>query len=310
MEALDDAAKKGMLDGLETWMFTDNSTAESAYFRGTSSTRTLFELVLRLREMESRVDSRLFVVHVAGTRMQAQGTDGLSRGDHNAGVMTGSKMTGYVPLNATAWERSERLKGWMLDWLGEDAVCLSEDDWFLPQPAGGTYVWAPAPAAASAAVEQLAFSIHKRPNSVHGMVVPRLMTAWWRKVALRTCTLSFTVPVDCVVWKRDNFEPLMIFICLPLTRTEPWTLKGSERAKRVSRELSTVWETDFKRSGVILCKFLHTARAMAAMEWGVVRRVLRRRWVNGISRSDANRFRRVDLSGKEGQGQVYAGTKW
>ena len=48
-------------------MFTDNSTAESVYYKGNSSSQHLFELVLCLRKLEMRGVLVLHVVHVAGT---------------------------------------------------------------------------------------------------------------------------------------------------------------------------------------------------------------------------------------------------
>eukprot|EP00978_Attheya_sp_CCMP212_P002155 scaffold4461_cov48-Attheya_sp.AAC.1 len=59
-------------------MFTDNSTAEAAYWKGTSKSRKLFELVLMLKKLEVKYDIILHVIHVSGKRMMAQGTDGLS----------------------------------------------------------------------------------------------------------------------------------------------------------------------------------------------------------------------------------------
>jgi hypothetical protein len=41
-------ASKGCLDGAEMFMFTDNSTTESAFHNGTSSSKLLFELIVRL----------------------------------------------------------------------------------------------------------------------------------------------------------------------------------------------------------------------------------------------------------------------
>jgi len=37
------------LKGLEVFLFTDNVVAEGAFYKGTSSRRKLFELVLKLR---------------------------------------------------------------------------------------------------------------------------------------------------------------------------------------------------------------------------------------------------------------------
>jgi hypothetical protein len=63
---------------IEVFMFTDNYVMESAYFRGTSSSPILFDLVLRLRKLELHAGWKIHVVHIAGTQMICQGTDGFS----------------------------------------------------------------------------------------------------------------------------------------------------------------------------------------------------------------------------------------
>jgi hypothetical protein len=46
------------------------------------------------------------VVHVAGTRMMAQGTDGVSRDSLMEGVMAGGDMLDHVDLAKTALEKA------------------------------------------------------------------------------------------------------------------------------------------------------------------------------------------------------------
>ena len=96
--------------GMEKFIFTDNSTAESAYFKGTSSIKMLFNIILKLRKLEFKHGVKIHFIHVAGTRMIEQGTDGLSRGDLSEGVMRGQRMLGFVPLHLTVIERSPKLK--------------------------------------------------------------------------------------------------------------------------------------------------------------------------------------------------------
>jgi hypothetical protein len=114
-------------------MFTDNSTAESAYFKGTSSSELLFALVLRLRKVEMSGKCIIHLVHVAGTRMIWQGMDGLSRGDRNAGVMAGASMLSFVPLHLSALDRSEEILPWVKLWCTMDnglgLMQLGHDDW-------------------------------------------------------------------------------------------------------------------------------------------------------------------------------------
>jgi len=61
-------------------------------------------------------ECQIFLVHVAGTRMIAQGTDSLSWGDQNTGVMSGVDMLEYVPLHWTAVEQLSNLGRWVQSW--------------------------------------------------------------------------------------------------------------------------------------------------------------------------------------------------
>ncbi len=269
VDALQKYAQDGWLQFTEIWMFTDNSVAESAYFRGTSKSRQLFELVLQLRKLEMAAECRIFLIHVAGTRMIAQGTDGLSRGDQNAGVMMGVDMLDYILLHRTAVERSPSVETWVHSWAGPSETntyqCLSENEWPLAHPSRGTYVWYPAPAAAPAAVEWLACSIHKRVTSIHIMIVPRLMTAWWFKILNKTADLIFKILTTTEIWGKNEHEPLICALCLPLSSKDPWSHKGSERTLQVHRELHSVWLSDFGRARVILRQLLGEARFLSQM---------------------------------------------
>jgi hypothetical protein len=82
---LEELVDDGTLVDCEVFIFTDNSTAEAVYCKGNSSSKPLFELVLRLRQLEMRGNLIMHMVHVAGTRMQAEGADRSSRGTTRQG---------------------------------------------------------------------------------------------------------------------------------------------------------------------------------------------------------------------------------
>jgi hypothetical protein len=180
VEMIESLVDKGTLRGHELFMFTDNSTAESAFFKGSSSSEKIFDLVLRLRKIEMKGQLFVHLIHVSGTSMIWSGVDGLSRGDRNAGIMTGASMLLFVPIAQSAIERSPKLASWITEWgtpartPNKEVKVLSPTEWCDLHPSGKTYVWVPPPAAASYAIEWLGQSIHKRPDSVHIMVVPRL----------------------------------------------------------------------------------------------------------------------------------------
>jgi hypothetical protein len=132
---------------------------------------------LRLKKLEMDYDLLLHVIHVSGKRMIHQGTDGLSRADKTAGVMTGRRMEEFVPLHQSSLDRSKQLRGWLQSILeGSNPKLLSPEGWFGDGHGAGTFVWLPAPAATEVVVEQLGKARLKRPQSMHLIVAPRLMT--------------------------------------------------------------------------------------------------------------------------------------
>ncbi len=265
VETLEEAYELGDLKGCEMFMFTDNSVAERAYFRGTSSSEKLHELVLRLRKLEMRGECRIYLVHVSGKRMVWQGTDGLSRDDFNAGVMMGEPMSSFIPLHLSAIEREAGITEWVKSWASNlpGGLHFLEPEGWLDKHERATYVWTPPPAAASTAVEWLATSIHKRPYSSHIVIVPRLMTAWWFRTMSKACDFSFVIPTGCDIWKTHQFEPLLVGIYLPLSRDAPWRHRGTPRLDRVHKSLSEVWKSSFERTRVILRELLEQTWKLA-----------------------------------------------
>jgi hypothetical protein len=241
VEMTESLVSKGTLAGHELFMLADNLTAESAFFKGTSSGKKLFDLVLRPCKIE--IEGNLFVhlVCVSGTRMIWSGVDGLSCGDHDAGVMAGESVLFFVPLSQNAAERSAAvLPCWDRSWgspkdKSKEVKLLSPSEWCDPHPSDETYVWVPPPAAAGAAVDWLGQSIHKRPDSVHIMLVLRSLMGLWQNKLSETSDLLFTVPFEfkVLLWPRENHEPLICAVCLPLSQDSPWEHRGTVGVKRI-----------------------------------------------------------------------------
>ena len=129
VESIEERINEGGLEGSEIFLFTDNSTAEAAFYKGTSSSEKLFEAVLRLHMLEVNKGVIIHFIHVAGTRKIVQGTDGLSRGDLGEGIMNGGSMLSYIPLHLNALQRAPDLKQWVASWVtpneaGEDITFL------------------------------------------------------------------------------------------------------------------------------------------------------------------------------------------
>ena len=199
VESLEEEAEEGNLEDAEVFMFTDNSTVEACAQKGSSTSPKLLALIVRLRSMATRYNVRVNVFHVAGTRMIAQGTDGVSRGYLALGVMAGEAMSAFIPIHQSALERSDTLLPWLRDWIRNDVMVLEPMGWFgeghdisgwvmsgdgFERPVlaeGRTYIWAPPQFAADVALAELRKARIKRQTSAHIFVCPRLCSPLWIK---------------------------------------------------------------------------------------------------------------------------------
>lgn len=261
---LEDMFSQGYLANTEIFLFTDNSTAEAAFYKGTFSNKELFTLILRLRKLQMDSGAFFHVLLVSGKCMIAQGTDGLSRGSTFDGVLAGTPMLQYVPLHLSAMDRSATITTWLESWASSDGVpftILEPFAWFSSGHRSPRGVWCPPPAAADAALPEVAKAIHRHPHLSHIILIPRLMTSHWRRLFGKIVDIQFTVPLGCTFWPLTNFEPLVVGIVFPLTRHPPWRLCGTTFMDCMARELSALPPSDHTWGRPLLCQlFLQTWR--------------------------------------------------
>jgi hypothetical protein len=291
IETLEEEASGGHLKGAVIYLCTDNSTVESALYKGNSSSQKLFELVLRARVLEMQESVRILVSHVSGERMKAEGTDGTSRGQLREGVTIGESMLDFIPWNLTPDERSPQLVPWLKTWLGNEAEFLDPAGWFTrghdhlggsPDPLGfwhqgikpGHFVWMPPPAAADVALEELRKARLKRQDSTHYFFTARLLTPEWQKQLWKTADLIFMIPPGSPGWPVEMFEPLTVGIVFPFLRHRPWQLKGTPKMFFLARQVHKMFEEQDLDSGDFLCKLLLGCRRFYSVPADVVRRLL------------------------------------
>ena len=274
-------------------MFTDNSTVESCASRGTSSSPKLLSLVIRLQGLMTRSDMKIHIFHVAGTRMIAQGTDGVSRGYLGQGVMAGETMVAHIPIHITATERSPNLVPWIRSWCGEDANLLDENGWFesghgiegwvmgsdgFERPTLSnerrTYVWAPPRIAAEVAIAEMRKARIKRQNACHVFVCPRLCTTQWAKQLYRAADFVFELPVGFSCWPSCMHEPLLIGILFPFLSVRPWQIKGTPKMFAVGRELYKMLEGPEVGTRDFLRKFWSLGCNLQSLPEHMVRQLL------------------------------------
>ena len=144
----------------------------------------------------------------------------------------------------------------------------------IPTYKEGTFIWAPPPAAADVAIEQLRKSRIKRQHSTHVFVCPRLMKPVWFKQACKAADFMFEVKPGMSYWSYDRHEPLIILICFPFLRFNPWQLRNSSpilEMGRLLREMSGEGEATIRS---LLWEFCIFTRRLYPMPQGLVRQVL------------------------------------
>lgn len=222
VETMEGLCEKGLLNNHEVFLFTDNTTAEASFWKGSSRSPKLFSLVLRLRQLEMKFGLILHVTHVSGKRMIACGVDGLSCADHSMGIMTGRPTIDFVPLHKTCLERRPSLKDWLSKLVADlNFVHLDESGWFRQGHTMGNFIWTPAPAAAEVVVEQIGKARLKRSESMHLVLVPRLFTGYWRRWMTRHADGYFRIAWQDVWPLEEEYEPLLCFLFLPYQPFRP-----------------------------------------------------------------------------------------
>jgi hypothetical protein len=288
---VEEEANAGTLNGAELFLFTDNSTVEAALYKGNSSNRLLFELIVRLRKVQMACNATILVSHVSGKRMIAQGTDGISRGEKNEGISQGSSMLSFIPLHLSAFERYTPLKNWILHWAGPNVEFLSPADWFgrghghdggysdkngfwRVKIRKGIFVWAPPPGAADVALEELRKSLIKRQDSTHIFLCPRLLTFEWRRQLHRTADLVVFLPAGSDGWPEQMHEPLTLAFVFPFLPFSPWQLRGTPKMLNMGRELPKLLSQADVAGRDILREFFFRYHTLSTLSERVVRKML------------------------------------
>jgi len=273
-------------------MATDNSTVEAAIFKGNSTSKKLFELVVRFKVLELKSGSKFVVTHVSGVRMQLQGTDGISRGNLMEGISLGESMLKFCPWGLSAIDRCKDLKPWLVvETFGTKLEILEPRGWFSRghdhnggyyddkgfyrvNIKSGLFLWHPPPGAADAAIEEIRKARLKRRSSGHIIVIPKLVTTLWLKQVYKAADIVLTIPPIHKFWNPNMCESLIIALLFPYSRSFPWQFRNTPKLIASSREMRRVFKEGELANGNILRKFHFSTTRLLTLPPSVVRKVL------------------------------------
>ena len=304
VETIEEEVEAGKLKNTTLILATDNTTVESALYKGNSTSELLFDLVVRFKTLELQSGSRFIVTHVSGERMKYQGTDGISRGQLREGISLGTSMISYCPWGLSASQRSPEIISWCRSTFDPKLEVLTPCQWFTrghDHDGGyyderkmyrlnirhGTYLWEPPPAAADAALEEIRKARLKRRASTHIILVPRLCTTLWLKQLYKASDIVLYLPACNSPWPSTMFEPIVIGILFPYSRYYPWQFKGTPRLLAARREMQKLLQEANLDSGSLLHEFFTTTRKISSLSEHLVRKLLFFGKSNGVPYSSA-----------------------
>jgi hypothetical protein len=264
--------------GTEIFVFTDNFVTESVFYKGAARSAHLHGLVERMKMLQLHGGLFVHVIWIAGTRMIKQGTDGLSRGDFNSGVLAGKDFLSFVPLNKSALELSPGIEAWIQSALPGRYPwkVLDPCGWYTEGHSDGHYIWAPPPAIADSVLEQMCEAVISRPWNAHVFICPAHMTYRWRKQLRKVSDLVLTIKVGGLLWPNCLHEPLVFGLTCPLLAYSPWRVKKTGRLAEGRDLMPKVWSQDWKIEGNILRElWVREVPVDTDLLWGLAQYVLR-----------------------------------
>jgi hypothetical protein len=176
------------------------------------------------------------------------------------------------------WFRSRSVisKGLFSRGQGIARYFISKENVRVPSNKARTFLWAPAPAVASVAIEKLQRARHTNEKILFTSLLVPGLTNRWQKFVLKEADFVFEVPAGTAgIWERDTMhEPLLIAVCLPFLEHSPLKIGGTPRILALGRQLRGVWKDSAGDPRLILRKLFNIPRRLSGVLAELVRRVL------------------------------------
>jgi hypothetical protein len=181
--------KRKQVKGATFFYFTDNIVTYYIVSSGASPSPLLHRLIVEIKTLELELDCQIEVVHVPGTSMIVQGTDGLSRGVWVTPLHDPINQNRLLAEVFAPIPFSPSLGSWMInnlylhpstpwiygDWSGE---------WCPADVLDKLTLWAPPPEVAAQLIFFLLQCWTEKPlTTSFAMLVPRVLQKHWHRVS-------------------------------------------------------------------------------------------------------------------------------
>ena len=165
--------------------FTDNMVSYYVVHSSSSRSPNLHALMLEIKDLEQELQCHLEVVHVPGTYLIMQGTDGLSRG------VWMSPQRQFTGINAAIFQAvpySPSLHCWALDLLGiprQRGLHIDESMVWSPRVLRNQLTfWTPPPELARQAIVSFLLAWVQSPRTTAAVfLVPRILQREWGRTS-------------------------------------------------------------------------------------------------------------------------------
>ena len=194
--------------------------------RGTSKSDSLWKLFLRIKLLELELQCMVQVIHVPGTTMISQGTDGLSRGV-DMQQLSSHNGNSLIPLLWRPAPATDIILKWALSilpplFLSSTSWIFFSDfsDWSRSRMINRSILWCISPSFARQAILQaLAAWVESPTDSGHIFIVPRILQRDFGRLSkfviyggqYTNIPLPFTPLVPFVVYFLPPFDRLSTY---------------------------------------------------------------------------------------------------
>jgi hypothetical protein len=228
LERLYNGPNRDRVRGATLFYFTDNLVTYYVVQNGSSGSAKLHHLVRALKRMELLLECRVEVIHVPGSLMIVQGTDGLSRGLSMAQTRhpTSSVAIAAQVLNAVPF--SSELGCWLLrrvglPWWHQYYHLDTTSPWSFDHIFGHLSIWTPSPETARQALRAfLDIWVEGATTTSAIFIIPRVMQRDWGFLSKHVHEIALVYPHDlpssCAI---RSHVPFIVLHVPPYVRSLP-----------------------------------------------------------------------------------------